>query len=146
VPYLRAIGELLAPRGTALLSTPNRQLSDGVNPYHVREYLGGELGDLLARHFAEVEMFSVGTSEPVRDHLAARSRRIRAVMRLDPLRLRDRLPRAWVETLFAWGARLVRRAGARAEGAPDATWRDFPVGPADDATSLDWLAVCRGAR
>ena len=145
-PYLRAIAELLAPHGTALLSTPNRQLSDGVNPYHVREYLGGELGDLLARHFAEVEMFGVGTSEPVRDHLAARSRRIRAVMRLDPLRLRDRLPRAWVETLFAWGARLVRRAGARAEGTPDATWRDFPVGPADDATSLDWLAVCRGAR
>ena len=145
-PYLRAIGELLAPRGAALISTPNRQLSDGVNPYHVREYLGGELGDLLVRHFAEVEMFGVGTSGPVRDHLAARSRRIRAVMRLDPLRLRDRLPRAWVETLFALGARLVRRAGARAEGAPDATWRDFPIGPADDATSLDWLVVCRGAR
>jgi SAM-dependent methyltransferase len=145
-PYLRAIGELLAPRGTALLSTPNRQRSDGVNPYHVREYLGGELGELLARHFAEVELFGVGTSEPVRDQLAARSRRIRAVMRLDPLRLRDRLPRAWVEALFAWGARLVRRTGSRAEGTPEATWRDFPVGPADDATSLDWLAVCRGAR
>ena len=145
-PYLRAIGDLLAPRGTALLSTPNRHLSDGVNPYHVREYLGDELGDLLARHFAQVEMFGVGTSAPVHDHLAARSRRIRAVMRLDPLRLRDRLPRAWVEKLFAWGAQLVRRAGARAEGTPDATWRDFPIGPADDATSLDWLAVCRGAR
>jgi SAM-dependent methyltransferase len=145
-PYLRAIGELLAPHGDALISTPNRRLSDGVNPYHVREYLGGELGDLLARHFAEVELFGVGTSEPVRKHLAARSRRIRAVMRLDPLRLRDRLPRAWVETLFALGARLVRRAGARAEGTPEATWRDFPIGPADDASSLDWLAVCRGAR
>jgi SAM-dependent methyltransferase len=145
-PYLRAIGELLAPGGVALISTPNRQLSDGVNPYHVREYLGGELSEVLGRHFAEVEMFGVGTSDAVRSHLAARSRRIRAVMRLDPLRLRDRLPRAWVEALFAWGALLVRRAGARAEGAPDATWRDFPIGPADAATSLDWLAVCRGAR
>jgi SAM-dependent methyltransferase len=145
-PYLRAIGEMLAPSGTALLSTPNRQRSDGVNPYHVREYLGAELSELLARHFAEVEMLGVGTSEAVRDQLAARSRRIRAVMRLDPLCLRDRLPRAWVEALFAWGARLVRRAGARAQAAPDATWRDFPIGPADDATSLDWLAVCRGRR
>lgn len=144
-PFVRAIGELLAPRGAALLSTPNRQLSDGVNPYHVREYLDGELRDLLARHFAEVEMFGVGASEAVRRHLAARSRRIRAVMRLDPLHLRDRLPRAWVEALFAWGALLVRRIGSRAE-APDTTWRDFPVGPPDDATSLDWLAVCRGAR
>ena len=67
-------------------------------------------------------------------------------MRLDPLRLRDRLPRAWVERLFALGARLVRIAGARAEGAPEVSWRDFPIGRADDATSLDWLAVCRGAR
>jgi SAM-dependent methyltransferase len=146
VPYLRAIAELLAPSGTALISTPNRRLSDRVNPYHVREYLCGELSELLLRHFAEVQMFGVGASEAVRGHLAARSRRIRAVVRLDPLRLRDRLPRAWVEALFALGARLVRRAGARTEGTPDATWRDFPVGPADDATSLDWLAVCRGSR
>ena len=67
-------------------------------------------------------------------------------MRLDPLRLRDRLPRAWVEALFALGARRVRRATARVEGAPDATGRDFPIGRADDAASLDWLAVCRGPR
>lgn len=145
-PYLRAIGELLTDRGTALVSTPNRQLSDGVNPYHVREYLGAELREVLARHFAEVELFGIGTSEPVRSYLTARSRRIQRVMRLDPLRLRDRLPRAWVEALFALGARMVRRATARAEGAPDATWRDFPIGRADDAASLDWLAVCRGPR
>jgi len=142
-PYLRAIGALLAERGTAVLTTPNRRLSDGVNPYHVREYLGAELRDLLARHFADVAVFGVGMSEPVRAYLAARSRRIQRVMRLDPLRLRDRLPRAWLETLFAWGALFVRRAAARGEGAPDASWRDFPIGRADDATSLDWLAVCR---
>ena len=145
-PYLRAIGELLAPGGTALLSTPNRQLSDGVNPFHVREYLSAELREVLARHFAEVELLGIGMTEPVRVYLEARSRRIRRIMRLDPLRLRDRLPRAWIEVLFALGARRVRRATARAEGAPDATWRDFPIGPADDAASLDWLAVCRTPR
>jgi SAM-dependent methyltransferase len=145
-PYLHAIGELLAADGAALLSTPNRQLSDGVNPFHVREYLSAELREVLARQFARVELLGVGTSGPVRDYLAARSRRIRRVMRLDPLRLRERLPRAWVEALFALGARMVRRATARAEGAPDATWRDFPIGRADDATSLDWLAICRDPR
>jgi len=145
-PYLRAIGALLAEGGTALLSTPNRRRSDGVNPYHVREYLGAELRELLARHFAEVEVLGIGTSEPVAAYLAARSRRIQRVMRLDPLRLRDRLPRAWVEALFALGARFVRRATARAEGAPDATWHDFPIERADDAISLDWLAVCRNPR
>jgi SAM-dependent methyltransferase len=144
--YLRAIGALLAERGTALLSTPNRQLSDGVNPYHVREYLCAELHELLARHFAEVDVLGVGMSEPVRSYLAARSRRIQRVMRLDPLRLRDRLPRAWIEKLFAWGALFVRRATAQSEGTPDATWRDFPIGGADDAASIDWLAVCRSPR
>jgi SAM-dependent methyltransferase len=140
--YLDAIGALLAPGGSALLSTPNRQLSDGVNPYHVREYLSAELRDLLAGHFAHVELLGIGTSAPVRAALAARSRQIRRVMRLDPLRLRERLPRAWVEALFAWGARFVRIAAAR-EAAPDVTWRDFPIERADDATSLDWLAICR---
>jgi SAM-dependent methyltransferase len=145
-PYLRAIGGLLADRGTAIVSTPNRALSDGVNPYHVREYLGAELREVLARHFAEVELLGVGTSDRVRAYLSARSRRIQLVMRLDPLRLRERMPRAWVELLFAWGARLVRRATARVEGMPDATWRDFPIGPADEAASLDWLAICRSPR
>ena len=41
---------------------------------------------------------------------------------------------------------MVRSATARAEGAPDATWRDFPIGRAEDATSLDWLAICREPR
>jgi SAM-dependent methyltransferase len=145
-PYLDAIARCLAPGGTAILTTPNLLRSDGVNPYHVHEYRAEELGRLLRTRFAAVEVQGIGASEPVDRALEARSRRIRRIMRLDPLRLRDRLPRAWVERLFALGALLVRRAGARADGVPDASWRDFPIGSADDATSLDWLAVCRGAR
>jgi SAM-dependent methyltransferase len=145
-PYLRAIADLLVDRGVAVVSTPNRALSDGVNPFHVREYRSAELKQELERHFNQVELFGVGMTEPVRAYLAARSRRIQRIMRLDPLRLRERLPRAWLEALFALGARVVRLATARAEGAPDATWRDFPIDRADDALSLDWLAVCRSPR
>lgn len=144
-PYLEAIASFLAPGGTALLSTPNRDLSDGVNPYHVHEYRADELAGVLERHFESVEMLGVGMTEPVRAYMEARSRRIRRIVRLDPLRLRERLPRALVLALFALGARLVRRRTGRAEGTPDATWRDFPVGPAH-ATSIDWLAVCRRPR
>jgi hypothetical protein len=143
---VRAIAAILVEGGTALVSTPNRRLSDGVNPYHVREYLSRELRDALAPHFEEVEVLGIGMSEPVRGYLAARSRRIRAIMRLDPLRLRERIPRALVTRLFAWGARVVRRRTARTDGVPDATWRDFPVEPADDEKSLDFLAVCRRPR
>ena len=141
-PYLRGIGALLAPGGEAWITTPNRALSDGVNPYHVREYLAGELEELLRGHFRAVELLGIGIAEPVRETLTARSRRIRALMRLDPLGLHRRLPQAWVERLFAWGALLVRRGQTPAEAAAP-SWRDFPLEPADDATSLDWLAICR---
>jgi hypothetical protein len=66
-------------------------------------------------------------------------------MRLDPLRLRDRLPRAWVERCSRWGALRAPRGRARGGHARRHLAR-LPGRPADDATSLDWLAVCRGAR
>jgi SAM-dependent methyltransferase len=144
-PYLDAIAGLLAPGGTAILTTPNVLTSDGVNPYHVHEYRAEELAELLRTRFGEVEVRGVGASDTVRRVLAARSRRIRRIVRLDPLRLRDRLPRALVERLFALFAVLVRRQGRAAEGVPEVTTRDFPIGPAD-AGCLDLLAVCRAPR
>jgi len=144
-PYLDAIAALLAPGGTAILTTPNALTSDGVNPYHVHEYRAEELRDLLATRFAEVRIQGIGASDPVRRCLEARSRRIRRILRLDPLRLRDRLPRALVERLFALFAVLVRRRAPAAAGTPEVTTRDFPVGPADERC-LDLLAFCRGPR
>jgi len=144
-PYLDAIAGLLAPGGTAVLTTPNVLSSDGVNPYHVHEYRAEELRELLATRFAEVRVEGIGASEPVRRALEARSRRIRRIVSFDPLRLRERLPRALVERLFALFAVLVRRLGRAAEGAPEVTTRDFPVGPADERC-LDLLAFCRAPR
>ena len=144
-PYLDAIARCLAPGGTAILTTPNLLTSDRVNPYHVHEYTADELLGLLRTRFREVEMHGVGASEPVRRYLDARSRRIRRIVRLDPLRLRDRLPRALVERLFALFAVLVRRRTGASEGTPEATHRDFPLGSADERC-LDLLAICRRPR
>jgi SAM-dependent methyltransferase len=143
--YLAGIARLLRPGGTALLTTPNRLTSDGVNPYHVHEYVADELAAVLRRHFGEVEMRGIGASERVRRQLEARSRRIRRIMRLDPLRLRERLPRAWIEWLFARLALRVRRAARGPGELADVSPRAFPVGPAD-AGCLDLLAVCRRPR
>jgi SAM-dependent methyltransferase len=143
--YLEAIARCLAPGGTALLTTPNRLTSDGVNPFHVREYAADELAGVLRRHFEDVELRGVAAGSAVADYFEARLRRIRRIVRLDPLRLRDRIPRALVEALFAFFARVVRRGIARGEGLPDASWRDFPIGPADDAC-LDLVAICRAPR
>jgi hypothetical protein len=131
--------------GFALLTTPNVAMSDRVNPYHVHEYRADELADCLRQGFDEVEVFGIGMSEPVRRYMAARSARIQRIVRLDPLRLRERLPRALVEALFAAFAILVRRCTARDEGAPAAGAEDFPIG-APRADAIDWLALCRRPR
>jgi SAM-dependent methyltransferase len=144
-PYLEAIARCLAPGGTALLTTPNRLTSDGVNPFHVHEYEADELAGVLRRYFEEVELRGVAAGPAVADYFASRLRRIRRIVRLDPLRLRERLPRRLVEGLFAFFARVVRRGIASGEGLPDATWRDFPIGEAD-AACLDLVAICRAPR
>jgi hypothetical protein len=77
--------------------------------------------------------------------MRARSRRIQRIMRLDPLRLRDRLPRGLVERLFAAGALLVRRRAESSEGTPEASWHDFPIEPVRE-DSIDLLALCRRPR
>ena len=130
-------------RCTALVTTPNRLMSDGVNPYHVHEYVAEELASCLGRRFGDVEVQGIGATAPVRTYMEQRSARIRRIMKLDPLGLRDRLPRRLVEWLFASFALLVR--SQTLSGTPDVSWRDFPVGPAD-GDCLDLLAVCRRPR
>jgi SAM-dependent methyltransferase len=143
--YLAAIARLLKPDGLAILTTPNLHMSDRVNPYHVHEYLPDELEARLGRHFAEVEVRGIGMTDAVRAYMAARSRRIHRIMRLDPLQLRERLPLALSQTLFSWCAVLVRLGSRSGEASPEADWRQFPIGPASD-DCLDLLALCRRPR
>lgn len=145
MPYLGAMSAHLDPDGSALVTTPNRLVSDGENPFHVHEYEADELTLLLSRFFEEVEMLGVSaTGEAARYH-EARLTRIQRIVRLDPLGLRHRMPRSLVEGLFSRLALWVRRDIAGDEGLPEVTLADFPIGPvAPD--SLDLLACCRGPR
>jgi SAM-dependent methyltransferase len=141
-PYLEAIARLLTPTGIAILTTPNRLTSDGVNPFHLHEYELDELERRLRRHFAHVEMLGVAAGPAVAGCFESRLRRIRLIMRIDPLRLRDRLPAGLIEWVFGRLALVVRRGIAREDGIPDASVDDFPIGPADPS-DIDLLAVCR---
>jgi SAM-dependent methyltransferase len=144
--YVDALAGLLRPDGLAIVTTPNLLTSDGVNPYHVHEYRAADLAQCLGRRFDAVEMHGISPSDRARRVFEERSQRIRRIMRLDPFGLRDRLPRALVEWLFARFALLVRRTNsAHDETAPEMTWLDFPVGPAAD-DCLDLLALCRKPR
>ena len=143
--YLDAMARMLKPEGLAIVTTPNLLMSDRENPYHVHEYLADELKTCLEKHFDDVEMRGVGQTEPVAHYHEARLRRIRRITRLDPLRLRKRIPRNLVEWLFARFALVVRRGIQRDDGLPDVTWRDFPIGAADEHC-LDLLALCQAPR
>ena len=62
---LEEAARVLAPGGTMICSTPNRDvmnpgttINDGsFNPFHVREYSLQEYGNLLQRYFTDVEIF-----------------------------------------------------------------------------------------
>jgi SAM-dependent methyltransferase len=144
-PYLAELARVLSPDGAALLTTPNRTTSDGLNPYHEREYSSGELQELLAQAFGRVEVLGVATSDSVEPYFAARRRTLARVARLDLLGLRQRLPRALRLWLFARAAILVRRALRRGGTLVAASVEDFPVGPLGP-TTLDLLAVCERPR
>lgn len=143
--YLEAIAASMRSDATALITTPNVLQSDGVNPFHVHEYEAGELCGVLERQFERVEMLGVGMSAKASRYQADRLRRIRRIMKLDPIGLRDWLPRVWIDWLFARFSVVVRRGIQKGEGLPDLTIEDFPVGPVDEE-SLDLVAVCRGPR
>ena len=141
--YLESISRLLAPGGTALITTPNILTSDKINPFHVHEYASDELERCLAPFFDEVEMQGIGLSSNVAPYFEERLERIDKIMRIDPLGLRNLLPERLITWLFAKGALLVRRGIQEGDsGMPDATIDDFPIGPADPK-DIDLLAVCR---
>jgi SAM-dependent methyltransferase len=143
--YLDAIAAAMAPGATALLTTPNVLQSDRQNPYHVHEYEPGELEERLGRHFGSVELKGVGASARADRYYQERLRRIRFIVSLDPLKIRERIPRRLVEWLFARLAVVVRRGIQKSGGLPDVTVGDFPIGPAEPRC-LDLLAICREPR
>jgi 2-polyprenyl-3-methyl-5-hydroxy-6-metoxy-1,4-benzoquinol methylase len=66
--YFSEIARVLAPGGTAIVTTPNRlTISPGcdipINPFHLREYTPEEFAEALSKHFDSVEiqgMFHAG--------------------------------------------------------------------------------------
>ncbi len=140
-PYLESLAHVLSPSAKAMITTPNRLMSDGNNPYHVHEYTADELEKLLVGHFRDVEMLGVGGTRAVLEFHRARLRRVQGIVRLDVLKLRHRLPRPFIEWLYGRLAILVRARTRSRDGMPDVTWRDFPVGSVSD-DCLDLLAVC----
>lgn len=138
--FLAALAARLDAQGMLVLTTPNRLRTASENPYHVREYTDGELRRELERVFSRVAIHGIHGNDKVETFETQRARAVRRILRLDPLGVRNLLPRSVVEFAFAKLARVVRRS---ARGEVAIVPEDFLVRD-DTERALDLLAVCSG--
>jgi SAM-dependent methyltransferase len=145
--FVRRALEAVRPGGVVVMTTPNRLRSFSENPYHVREYTGDELRELLGRHSSDVDLKGVFGNAKVTAFDERRKAEVDRWLRLDPLRLRDRLPRRVVEAAFATLSTAVRRraSGSRRRPHDPITTDDFELRDGDLDGCLDLFAVVRTA-
>jgi SAM-dependent methyltransferase len=141
MPFLQQVKSVLEPGGCLILTTPNRLNSFVENPYHVHEYLAGELRDALRQVFPEVEILGVYGDEQALAYERLRVAKAQRILRLDPFKLRRLIPRPVIEFAYPHLARLVRRRVADADrSVVDLRPENFTIAPHRDA-SLDLLAI-----
>jgi len=127
--YFSEIARVLAPGGTAVLTTPNRlTISPGsetpINPFHLREYTPDEFRAALEEHFGKVRLsglFHAGW--------LAVNERVRAVDFIKFYEMGPANPRYWTHRLLT---PLVRS-------------RDFRIRGGDLGGCLDVVAECASA-
>jgi 2-polyprenyl-3-methyl-5-hydroxy-6-metoxy-1,4-benzoquinol methylase len=90
--YLKEIHRVLKPGGVVLITTPNRKLSLTRNPWHIREYLAGELKALAVRFFSTVEMKGITGNAKVMEYYEQNKKSVERFTRWDFLKLQYRLP------------------------------------------------------
>ena len=93
--FLKEIHRVLKPGGKAYLTTPNRIFTLSRNPWHIREYTGGELLELAGKVFSKCTMQGIGGNGKVMDYYEQNKRSVERIMRFDVLDLQHRLP-AWL--------------------------------------------------
>lgn len=128
--YFSEMARVLAPGGTAIVTTPNRlTISPGsdvpINPFHLREYTPDELCAALDLYFADVRisgMFHAGW--------LALNERLKVVDFIKVYEMGTANPRYWTHRFLT---PLVRT-------------RDFRIGEGDLTRCLDIVAVCSSPR
>jgi hypothetical protein len=142
--FLKEIHRLLKPGGTALITTPNRKMSLSRNPWHIREYLPGELTALARKFFREVAMKGITGNAKVMAYYQENKKSVERFTRWDFLKLQYRLPAAVLripyEILNRWNRNKLQAADHSL--VTDIRHEDYLV--ADDATdALDLLLIVK---
>jgi SAM-dependent methyltransferase len=128
--YFSEMARVLAPGGTAVITTPNRlTISPGrdkpINPFHLREYTPAELRDVLKKHFGTIRilgMFHAGG--------LALNERVPVVDFIRVYEMSIANPRYWTHKILT---PLIRS-------------RDFRFAEVDLARCLDITAICSTER
>ena len=84
--------------GRVFVITPNRP-ADFENPFHVYLFEAAELASLLRLFFDDVEVLGLEGSPELHVDFAQRRASGEKLLKLDPLRVRQRMPRSW----YVWG-------------------------------------------
>jgi SAM-dependent methyltransferase len=123
--YLAEVTRVLRANGVYLVSTPQVQRTTEApeNPFHRVEYSGADFEALLRRHFRSVELYG---------QRRLRTRRHRAMQRLDVLGLRRRLG-------FLRGGSVLLGTAPTAELTSD----DLVIARDGLAQASELVAVCR---
>lgn len=96
--HVAELARVVRPDGTVFVLTPNRP-ADFENPFHVYLFEALELSSLLRLFFADVEVLGLEGDDALKADFAQRRRSGERILKLDPLRLRQRVPRSW----YVWG-------------------------------------------
>src|SRR5262245_13833590 len=105
------LARVCAPGGTTFVITPNRP-ADFENPFHVYLFEASELASMLRLFFHDVQVHGLEGSDELHADFARRRTSGEKLLKLDPLRIRQRIPRSW----YVWGYEHVLPVVYRALG------------------------------
>ena len=107
--FVKEVSRVLRKGGKFIVSTPNAPMSLTRNPWHIREYTGQELHDLLASDFSSIEAYGVNGNDKIMQYYEQNRRSVERIMRFDILDLQHRLPRWILQIPYDVMNRLNRR-------------------------------------
>jgi ubiquinone/menaquinone biosynthesis C-methylase UbiE len=109
--HVAELARVCTANGRTFVITPNRP-ADFENPFHVYLFEAAELASMLRLFFHDVEVLGLEGSPELHEDFAKRRASGEKLLKLDPLRIRQRVPRSW----YVWGYEHVLPVVYRALG------------------------------
>lgn len=144
VLFLQEIKRVLKPGGKLILTTPNRLMSLSRNPWHIREYVPGEMKGVLSEVFGadQVDLQGIFGNNKVMTYYEKNRASVRRFTRFDFFNLQYRLPRRALQVPYDLANRLNRILLKKENSGlvSDIVASDYFVAPVDEQ-ALDYFAI-----